>query len=298
LEAALVNLREALDASNRQGRAIGHFNVSDLVTIKAIFETARSLGGPGGQIPVIIGASEGERAFIGAFEIADFIRFLRNHYGYPIFVNADHTHTLDRVKEAVAAGFDEILIDGSALSFDANIALTREAVSYIRQRNPEIVVEGEIGSIGSGSVVRDRIPEGVALTPDSITKPEEALNFVKATGVDMFAPAVGNIHGMLRDVPDPHLFIDRITEIKNAIGIPMVLHGGSGTPDQDFVGAIDAGISVIHISTELRRAWRRGVEAGLRRFPDEVTPFKLMGPAYTEISEVVANRLKLFNKLE
>jgi fructose-bisphosphate aldolase class II len=243
-----MNLREALDASSRQGRAAGHFNVSDLVTTRAIFETARSLSTPGRQIPVIVGASEGERDFIGAFEIAHFIRFLRNHYGYPIFVNADHTHTLDRVKEAVAAGFDEILIDGSALSVDANIALTRETVAYVRQHDPEIVVEGEIGSIGSGSVVRDRIPEGVALTPDSITKPEEALEFVRATGVDMFAPAVGNIHGMLRDSPDPHLFIDRIKEIKNAIGIPMVLHGGSGTPDQDFVRAIAAGIPLFTLA--------------------------------------------------
>src|SRR5215471_1163967 len=152
-----MNLRDALDESNRRGTAIGHFNVSDLVTIKAIFETARTLGTSGRQLPVIVGASEGEREFFGASEIADFIRFLRNHYGYPIFVNADHTHSLDRVEEAVAAGFDEILIDGSALPIDKNIGLTREAVAYIRQEKPQIVVEGEIGSIGSGSVVRDRI---------------------------------------------------------------------------------------------------------------------------------------------
>jgi fructose-bisphosphate aldolase class II len=106
-----MNLREAIERSTQEGIAIGHFNVSDLLTIRAIFETARGLGAPGRQLPVIIGASEGEREFIGAFEIADFVRFLRDHYGYPIFVNADHTHSLDRVKEAVAAGFDEILID-------------------------------------------------------------------------------------------------------------------------------------------------------------------------------------------
>ena len=294
----MINLRGALEESSRRGTAIAHFNASDLLTIKAVFETARSLSSSERQIPVIIGASEREREFIGAFEVADFIRFLRGHYGYPIFVNADHTHLLNRVKEAVAAGFDEILIDGSSLPVDANVALTREAAAYVRQENSGIVVEGEIGSIGSGSVVRDRIPAGVALTLDTITKPEEALEFVKETGVDMLAPAVGNVHGMLRDAPDPHLFIDRIKEIKKAIGIPMVLHGGSGTPDSDFVQAIDAGINIIHISTELRRAWRQGVEAGLRQFPNEVTPYKLLAPAYNEIGEVVANRLKLFNKLE
>src|SRR5215472_4058942 len=292
LEGLMINLRDALEESSRRGTAIGHFNASDLLTIKAVFETARSISSSGRQIPVIIGASEGEREFIGAFEVADFIRFLRSHYGYPIFVNADHTHSLDRVKEAVAAGFDE-----SALPVDANVALTREAAAYVRQENSGIVVEGEIGSIGSGSVVRDSIPAGVALTLDTITKPEEALEFVKATGVVMLAPAVGNVHGMLRDAPDPHLFIDRIKEIKKAIRIPMVLHGGSGTPDSDFVRAIDAGINIIHISTELRRAWRQGVEAGLRQFPNEVTPYKVLGPAYNEVGEVVANRLKLFNKL-
>jgi fructose-bisphosphate aldolase class II len=294
----MINLRDALEESAGRGTAIGHFNVSDLMMIRAVFETARALSSSGRQIPVIIGASEGEREFIGAFEVADFIRFLRHHYGYPIFVNADHTHSLDRVKEAVAAGFDEILIDGSALPVEANIELTREAVAYVRKEGPGIVIEGEIGSIGSGSVVRDSIPAGVALTPDTITRPEEALEFVRATGVDMLAPAVGNIHGMLRDAPDPHLFIDRIKAIKKAIGIPMVLHGGSGTPDSDFVRAIDAGINIVHISTELRRAWRRGVEAGLREFSNEVTPYKLLEPAYSEISEVVANRLKLFNKLQ
>lgn len=294
----MINLRDALEESSRRGTAITHFNASDLLTIKAVFETARSLSSSGRKLPVIIGASEGEREFIGAFEVADFIRFLRERYGYPIFVNADHTHSLDRVKEAVAAGFDEILIDGSSLPVDANVALTREAAAYIRQENSGIVVEGEIGSIGSGSVVRDRIPAGVSLTLDTITKPEEALEFVKETGVDMLAPAVGNVHGMLRDAPNPHLFIDRIKEIKKTIGIPMVLHGGSGTPDSDFVRAIDAGINIIHISTELRRAWRHGVEAGLRHFPNEVIPYKLLGPAYNEIGEVVANRLKLFNKLE
>ena len=165
-----MNLREVIDSSAGGGVAIGHFNVSDLVTIKAVFETARRLGTSDRRFPVIVGASEGEREFIGAFEIADFIRFIRKHYDYPIFINADHTHSLDRVKEAVAAGFDEILIDGSVLPLEANIAMTKEAVSYIREANKEIVVEGEIGSIGSGSVVRDKIPEGVALTEETITK--------------------------------------------------------------------------------------------------------------------------------
>jgi fructose-bisphosphate aldolase class II len=292
-----MNLRQAIERSGSEGTAIGHFNVSDLVTIKAVFETARSLGTSDRQIPVIIGASEGEREFIGAFEIADLIRFMRNHYGYPIFLNADHTHSLEGVKQAVAAGFDEILIDGSRLPAEANIDFTRQAVSYVKQEKPEIMVEGEIGAIGSGSVVRDRIPAGVAITEDAITKPDEAIQFVRATGVDLLAPAVGNIHGMLRDAPDPHLFINRIREIKKAVGIPLVLHGGSGTPDEDFVQAIDAGVNMIHISTELRRAWREGVETGLRQFPGEVTPSKLLGPAYTSISGVVANRLRLFNKL-
>jgi len=130
-----------------------------------------------------------------------------------------------------------------------------------------------------------------------MTKPEEAARFVKETGVDLFAPAVGNIHGMLKDSPDPHLFIKLIGKIRRSAKVPLVLHGGSGTPEEDFVKAIDQGVRIIHISTELRKAWRGGVEKGLQQHPTEVAPYKLLAQAVVDVKAVAMQRLKLFNKL-
>ncbi|MGH9824796.1 MAG: class II fructose-bisphosphate aldolase [Blastocatellia bacterium] len=293
----MKGLRDVLADTEQRRVAIGHFNASDESTIKTIFETARKLSLTAArEIPVIVGASEGEREFQGAFEVASFVRFLRTHYDYPIFINADHTHSFEKAEEAIEAGFDEVLFDGASLPLQENIAATRRVVEVARRAKRDIIVEGELGYIGSGSVMLDSLPQGAALSEDSITRPEAAATFVHATGVDMFAPAVGNIHGMLKNAPNPHLFIKRIREIKQSVRIPMVLHGGSGIPDQDFVQAIDAGINIIHISTELRRAWRNGIEESLRQSPEEVVPFKLLGPAYERLGQVVDARLRLFNK--
>ncbi len=283
-------LKEVITQASHRKIAVGHFNVSELATLKAVFESARALG-----TPVIIGVSEGERDFIGAPQAVALVKSLREEYGFPVFINADHTHSLQRVKEAVAAGFDAILFDGGKLSLAQNIAQTKEAVAQVKQKSPHTLVEGELGYIGNGSEILKEIPRGAAVTERDITSVEDARRFVRETGVDMLAPAVGNIHGMLAGASNPHLFIERIREIKEAVKIPLVLHGGSGTPEGDFTKAIQAGMSIIHISTELRAAWRAGMEKGLAQNKDEVAPYKLMGQALDEVQRVVYHRLRLFN---
>jgi fructose-bisphosphate aldolase class II len=119
---------------------------------------------------------------------------------------------------------------------------------------------------------------------------------VKETGVDLLAPAVGNIHGMLKNAPNPRLDIPRIRAIREAAGIPLVLHGGSGISDEDFVSAIDAGVSVIHISTEIRVAWRRGIENAVHEV-ESIAPYKLMENVVSAVQDVVQKRLKLFSKI-
>ncbi|MEK9168210.1 MAG: class II fructose-bisphosphate aldolase, partial [Patescibacteria group bacterium] len=126
---------------------------------------------------------------------------------------------------------------------------------------------------------------------------EEAARFVKETKIDLLAPAVGNLHGILKNAPQPNLNIERIKAIKEAISIPLVLHGGSGIIDDDFLQAIDAGISIIHINTELRLAWREGMDKALKENPEEIAPYKLLPAVVEEIRKTVYNRLKLFNKL-
>lgn len=271
--------------------AIGHFNVSDIAGLKAVFETAHQL-----NVPVIIGVSEGEREFIGARQISALVKSLREQYNFPIFLNADHTYSLEKLKEAVEAGYDSAVFDGSKLPFEENIKKTKEAVGLAKSINKDFLVEGETGYIGSGSVILKEIPEGAAISSEDFTKPEDAARFVKETGVDLFAPAVGNIHGIIAG-GNPRLDIKRIEEIKKFAGVPLVLHGGSGIKDEDFLSAINAGISIIHINTELRIAWRKGMDLAMKQNPEEIVPYKVMPSAVEEIRKVVVQRLKLFNRL-
>ncbi|MBI4159597.1 class II fructose-bisphosphate aldolase [Candidatus Wolfebacteria bacterium] len=286
----MQSLREAIVEAEAKKIAIGHFNISDIAALKAIFDAGRECG-----LPIIIGASEGEREFLGTQQIAALIRSLREQYDFPIYLNADHVHSLESIKEAVNAGFDAVLFDGSKLPMEENILKTKEIVEYVKNTAPDILVEGELGYIGSGSTVLKEIPEGASVTSD-LTEPLDAALFVKETGVHLFSPAVGTLHGMLADKSEPHLDIQRIKAIRQAAGVPLVLHGGSGTPEDDFVKAIDAGIAVLHISTELRVAWRKGIEETLRMHPEEVSPYKLLAGSYAAIREVTARRIRLFAK--
>jgi fructose-bisphosphate aldolase, class II len=286
----MTSLREVLKQAEADGVAVGHFNFSDLVAFNAIVAAARDK-----KVPVMVGVSEGEREFIGVRQAAALVKAVRDEYDYPIFLNADHTHSIAKAEVAAKAGFDEVIFDGSALPFEENIAQTKKAIEAIKSINPAILVEGEIGWIGASSAVLDKIPEGVGV----LTTPEEARQFVAATKVDVLAPAVGNMHGMLasmvRGDVQKRLNIERIAEIKAAVQIFMTLHGGSGTNDDDFVRAIKAGMTIVHVNTELRVAWRRGIEAGLAAEPHEVAPYKILPAAVAAVKQVVSSRLELFN---
>lgn len=287
------SLRDYLQQAQQNHHAIGHFNISDLVVVKAVFAAAQGL-----KVPVIVGLSEGEREFVGTRQIAAFVRSLREEFDYPIFLNADHTHSLAKGLEAAKAGFDSIVFDLSALPFEENIRQTKQAVEALKSINPSMLVEGEIGDIGSGSEIHKTAPD----LSKGLSTPEQAIEFVKGTGVDILAPAVGNMHGMLKSMVDgeakKHLQIDRIIAIKQAAGVFLTLHGGSGTDDQDFRRAIDAGINIVHINTELRVAWRQGLDQSLAQHPDEVVPYKILPPVVDAVKQVAASRLMLFNDIK
>ena len=286
----MQNLRNALEQSEKDGVAIGHFNVADLVLLKAVVAAARDL-----KVPVAVGASEGEREFFGVRQIAALVRSLREEYDYPIFLNADHTHSLAHALDVAKAGFDSVVFDLSALPFDENVRQTKQAVEALKAINPAILVEGEIGDIGTGSEIHEKAPD----LSKGLTSPQQAKEFVEATGIDILAPAVGNMHGMLKSMVQgqakKRLEIERIAEIKRAVQIPLTLHGGSGTDDEDLRKAIGAGINIVHINTELRVAWRRGLEEGLSKEPDEVVPYKILPFAVKSVEEVARSRLSLFN---
>lgn len=286
-------LRKILEQADKNRVAVGHFNISDLVTLKAAFEAARDL-----NVPVVVGVSEGERRFMGVRQVSAIVKSLREEYEFPIFLNADHTHSLPSAIEAAKAGFDWIVFDVSSLPFEENVRQTKAAVEALKALRPDILVEGEIGEIGSGSEIHDAAPDLLK----GLTIPAQAKQFVHETRVDTLAPAVGNMHGLLKSMiageTKKRLDIERIRAIKSETSIFMTLHGASGTDDNDLREAMAAGMTVVHINTEVRLAWRRGLNTALASQPNEIVPYKLLPQVVDSVKQVVRARLALFNGVQ
>jgi fructose-bisphosphate aldolase, class II len=286
------NLREKLREAEQGHYALGHFNFSELVVLKAVAIAARDFG-----TPVVVGVSESEREFVGVRQAAALVKSIREESGVDIFLNADHTHSLEKAVAAAKAGFDMVVFDLSKESFEENVKQTRAAVEVLKSIHPDIIVEGEIGYIGTSSAIHAAIPEGMS----PLSTAEEAKQFVEATKVDALAPAVGTMHGMLKSMVSgkehKHLDIGRIAEIKRTAGVFLTLHGGSGTDAKQMTAAIQAGINLVHINTELRLAWRQGLERALAEHPDEVAPYHLLPAAYDGVSQVVRQWLQTYRKI-
>lgn len=308
------SLIEVIYDAEQNKKAIGHFNVATLEQISAVANAARRL-----NLPVIVGVSEGEGDFMG-IDVVIALRDVYRKSGVKMYVNADHMRTLQKVEKAARAGFDSIIFDAANLLFEENIKQTREAVKIVKKYcswRKKILIEGELGYIGASSQIFDKIPEGAAIEEKDLTKPEDAKHFVKETDVDVLAPAVGNVHGLLAkaitridaddsdfnrgtridadDFENPPLDIWRISEIKRAVGVPLVLHGGSGISDEDFHAAIQAGISVVHISTELRVAWKNGIQETLEEKPNEVAPYKILEKSAKNLENIIVEKMRLFS---
>lgn len=275
------------------GKAIAHFNISNLDQARVIADVAQELGQP-----VIIGVSEGEREYMGVTMVRALVTELNEEYTIPLFLNADHTYSLEKVMEAVEAGYDSVIIDGAKLPYEENVALVRTCVDAVRlyesKTGKRVLVEAELGYIGQSSSLNSTLPEGVS--DANFTTAEQAKDFVIRTGVDMFAPAIGNVHGMLIDAPEPELHIDRLVEIAEAVDVPLVLHGASGNSDEDLTAAIDAGITIVHINTEIRKAFRDGEKAYMDEHPNEIAPYKFGKEGQEEMRKVVRAKMELYMK--
>ena len=282
----IMTIKEILNKALHEKWALPHFNISDAVTLAGILEAAKEL-----KSPILIGTSEGERRFIGSKQAVAMVREYREEYGLPIFLNADHHKSVSAAQEAINAGYDSAHIDLSVANLEENINGTKEIAAYAKSKNPNISVEGEVGYLVTES--SKVYKEVIEIPPESLTKPEEAERFVKETGVDRFAPAVGNLHGIAANVKK--LDIERIKNIRAAIGaVTMVLHGGSGTPDDQVRAAIEAGINNVHINTEIRVAYALAIRTFLANNPEETTPYKILAPAIEAVREKSIEKIKLF----
>ncbi len=267
---------------------MGHFNISNIEQLRAIVMAAQSL-----KTPVHIGTSGGERNFIGFRQAVYMVRAFREEFDLPIFLNADHFKSVEEARAVVDAGYDSIHIDLSAKSLKENIAGVREIVEYAKSRNADISIEAELGFLRGESKIQK---EKIDIKPEDLTKPDEAAYFVQETRVDRLAPVVGNIHGISAN--EPELDIDRIRQIHEAVpGTILVLHGGSGIPERQIKEAIRAGISNIHVNTEIRIAYTDALRQALRDNPDETTPYKLFPGVLAAVEGKVKEKLALFGSM-
>lgn len=270
-----------------QGWAVPHFNISDLATLRGIAKAAAHL-----KSPVMIGTSEGERKFIGLREAVALVQAAAQQFEIPLFLNADHSVSLESAMAAIDHGYNSIHIDLSRKSFEENVKETTEVVQHARKTHRTISIEGEVGYLvtESSKVYQEKI----TIPPESLTNPEQAKQFIESTGVDRFAPAVGSLHGIAANTPK--LDIERIKKIRQAIGkeISLVLHGGSGITENDIRAAIQAGINCIHINTQLRLAYSQTLRKALSQNPGETTPYKYLEKASDAVAKKAAEKIKLF----
>lgn len=217
-----------------------------------------------------------------------------------MFLNADHHYSFESVKKALDAGYDMAIIDLVKLPLEENIQITKQCVDYARElgqkEGREILIEAELGFIGSSSKMLDSVPDGVGEA--TMTTPADAKHFIDSTGIDLLAPSVGNIHGMVKS-GEPALHPERVREIYEATNIPMVLHGASGNTDEDVRACIEAGVAIVHINTEIRVAYKDALVKSLTEAnKDEVAPYKYLPMAKDAIKAVVLQKLKVFNNMK
>lgn len=274
-----------LDKAQKEKWAIPHFNIADSITFGAIIDAAREL-----KAPIMIGTSEGERKFLKPEQAVSLVKGFRINTGFPVFLNADHTKSVQNAKIAIDAGYDSIHIDASEYPFEENIKMTKEVVSYAKAKDLNISVEGELGFVSGES----KIHEKIELKKEEFTKPNDALEFVKETGVDRLAILIGNFHGMTIE-GKPDLDIELLSEINAVLTKQsLVLHGGSGINDENIKNAIRNGINNIHINTEIRIAFTSALKDEILRQPNETTPYKLFEHPKEAIYKLVKEKIILF----
>ena len=285
---SIERARELMERSRRERFAVGAFNVDNQETLLAIARAAQVKSSP-----VLVEVSQGEVDAIGLANLRDLVDNYRAELGIEMYINLDHSPSVEAAKAGIDAGFEFIHIDLSQAKRDATddeiIAATREVVAYARTTGA--LVESEPHYFGGSSNVHaEEIDyEEVRKT---FSTPEGARAFVDATGIDTFAAAVGNLHGRY---PVPKVLdLELLQRIRDAIGGYISLHGGSGTPGHFFRSAAEIGVSKVNLNSDMRYAYRTTLERQLREHPDEYAIVRLMGPVIRAVQDVVEEHIDLY----
>jgi fructose-bisphosphate aldolase class II len=286
-----VRARHLMQRSRSQKFAVGAFNIDNQETLIAVSKAAAKL-----RAPVLVEVSHGEVKAIGLENIRDMVDNYRDEYGIEMYVNLDHSPTVDDCKRAIDEGFEFIHIDISEANHDANdeeiIAKTKEVVEYAKFTGA--LVESEPHYFGGSSNLHEETIDYEEIKK-TFSTPDGAKGFIDATGIDTFAAAVGNLHGKY-PVPK-QLDLDLLQQIRDAINCQISLHGGSGTPLHYFEEAAKIGVSKININSDMRYAFRTTLEKVLRENPDEYAVVKLMPAVYEEVQKVVEEKINAFGSV-
>lgn len=279
----LVTSKEILLDAQKNHYAVGAFNANNMEIVQAIIETAEEE-----NAPVIVQASQGAIKYANLEMIVSMVKTMAESTPIPVVLHLDHGTDYYQNIRCLRAGFTSLMFDGSKLPFEENVEMTKKVVEMAHTCN--IPVEAEIGQIGKmdssdePGVARERIKEFMA-------DPEEAERFVKLTGIDSLAAAVGTIHGCRE--PIAKLDIPLIEKIRELTGVPLVLHGASGANDEEIKKGIAAGISKINIDTRIRMAFTKAAREYLVHHPEEIDPRKVLAPAKEAAKEVIRNRIRV-----
>ncbi|EGD53090.1 fructose-1,6-bisphosphate aldolase, class II [Thermoanaerobacter ethanolicus JW 200] len=276
----LVNTKKILEDAKKNKYAVGAFNVHNLETLKAVVKAAAEM-----ESPLILQTTPGTIKHAGEDYIAAMAKVASEKYDIPIALHLDHGNSFDLVVKCIRAGYTSVMIDGSMLSYEQNVELTKKVVEVAHAAG--VTVEAELGSIVG---VEDDMY--VKEDKSAFTDPEMAADFVEKTGVDSLAIAIGTAHGMYKG--EVKLDFERLKEIASLVDIPLVLHGASGVPDELVKKAIALGICKLNIATELKIPFANAIKEVFKNNPDESDPRKFLAPGERAIEEVVKEKIKLF----
>jgi len=277
----LVTLKEILENTRKEGYAVGSFNFNGYEDAQGIINGAAEKNSP-----VILMASMGACKYIGLHQTVGMVKGMAASVDIPVCLHLDHATDMDYIKEAIKAGFSSVMIDASAEDYEINIQKSKEIVEFAKDYHCS--VEAELGKVGGKE-------ENIVVSDEkaTFTQPSDVPRFVEETGIDALAIAFGSVHGFYKS--EPKLDFERLSEIAKITDCPLVLHGGTGIPVEDFKKCVVSGISKINVGTEFKKTFTDTIRKMCNDLPEkEVDPRKYMGPVKDACAEVVKGKIDVF----
>ena len=275
---ALVTTKQLLLDAQKGGYAVGAFNVENMEMVQAVVAAAEEL-----RSPVIMQTTPSTVKYANLNYFYENVKVAAQESSVPVVIHLDHGDSFELAMQAYRTGYTSIMIDGSHEGFEDNIALTSAVVKACHPG--EVPIEAELGKVGGKE---DDLDGGEG---DPYTNPQEAAEFVERTGIDSLAVAIGTAHGVYKGVPK--LDFSRLSEIRKAVSIPLVLHGTSGVPDEDVAECIKRGICKVNYATDLRIAFTKGINQVLKENPDTIDPKKYNAKGREEVRKYVMHKMKI-----